>query len=191
MSEARETSETTNPEPPSSASRLLPLVYEELRGLAKAQMARENPNHTLQGTALVHEAYLRLTRPGEERRWNGQAHFCAAVTEVMRRILVDSARRKKRLKRGGDLTRQGLDADALQAAEADGSILALDEALTELAGHNPNWAELVKLRYFMGLTVPDAARILDVSPRTADSWWAGARAWLRQKLALDIGEGLP
>jgi RNA polymerase sigma factor (TIGR02999 family) len=169
-----------------TSSQLFPLLYEDLRNAAHAQMNGERLGQTLQATALVHEAYLRLSKSEKQPQWNGPAHFFAAVTEVMRRILVENARRKKRVKRGGRLTRQELDPNAIRAADVDEDVLLLDEALDQLARHNEKWAELVKLRFFIGMTIPEAARVLGVAPRTADSWWAGARAWLREKLALEI-----
>ncbi len=188
MSDPSKTSDAAGAGQSGTMSELLPLVYEALRKAARNQMAREAPNHSLQATALVHEAYLRLTRSEKERHWDGPAHFYAAITEVMRRILVENARRKKRLKRGGGMARHHVDPNSIRAPECDDDVLVLDEALTELAARDPAWAELVKLRYFMGMTVPEAARVLGVSARTADSWWADARAWLRQRLAVDIGE---
>lgn len=172
-------------------SRLLPIVYDELRDAADRLLAREAPGQTLQATALVHEAYLRLTKGESKSRWNGSGHFTAVVVEVMRRILVESARRKKRLKRGGDVTRQDLAPEELAEAREAEHVLALDEALTVLAEVNINWAELIKRRYFLGMTVPEAAQSLGVSPRTADAWWASARLWLQNKLALDISEVPP
>jgi len=176
---------------PHTPSRLVPLVYDQLRAAAHRLIAREAPGHSLQTTALVHEAYLRLSKPEPERRWGGPSHFSAVLVEVMRRILVESARRKKRLKRGGGMTRQDLEPGALEAPGDDDTLLALDEALTALAAVNASWAELVKLRYFGGLTVPEAARALGVAPRTADAWWAAARNWLKNRLALDIAEVIP
>jgi RNA polymerase sigma factor (TIGR02999 family) len=180
-----------------AAARLLPLVYDELRKLAAVQMAREKPGHTLDATALVHEAYLRLVRPSRDReradapplahgrgsdRFAGSGHFFAAAAEAMRRILVEQARRKKSLKRGGGLARQELDPDRVAAPEASDDLLALDEALARLAAGEPQIAELVNLRYFAGMTIPEAAKVLGVAPRTADAWWAYARAWLRMEL---------
>jgi RNA polymerase sigma factor (TIGR02999 family) len=168
---------------PTAAGQLLPLVYDELRKLAAQKLAREKPGQTLEATALVHEAYLRLVGKGEGQRWNSRGHFFAAAAEAMRRILVEQARRKKRLKRGGGgRAREDLDALGLVATEAPHELLALDEALTLLAAAEPQAAELVKLRYFAGLTVKQAAAILGVAPRTADSLWAYARAWLLQKI---------
>lgn len=170
-----------------TAGRLLPVVYDRLRNVAHGMMAREGGGHTIQGTALVHEAYLRLTKPGRKPEWRGPSHFSGVVVGAMRRILVERARRKKRLKRGGGMTRLDLDpAGIADDRDGDEALLALDEALTALAAVNPGWAELVQLRYFLGMTVPEAARELGVSPRTADAWWAAAGRWLREKLALDL-----
>ena len=165
-----------------AAGQLLPLVYDELRRLAGARLAREAPGQTLQPTALVHEAYLRLVGGDPGRPWQGRAHFFAAAAESMRRILVENARRKARRKRGGGRPRADLDPDQLAAPGADADLLALDDALTRLAARDPQAAELVKLRHFAGLTVPQAAEVLGVSPRTADRLWAYARAWLFRDL---------
>ena len=169
-----------------AAEQLLPLVYAELRKLAAQKMAQEAPGQTLQATALVHEAYLRLVDHDQAQHWNSRGHFFAAAGEAMRRILVESARRKRGLKRGGGRKREGLDELNLAAPHPADDLLALDEALALLATTDPKAAELVKLRYFAGLTVKQAAEILDISPRTADFLWAYARAWLLQKIE---GEG--
>jgi RNA polymerase sigma factor (TIGR02999 family) len=171
---------------PQAASQLLPLVYDELRRLAAHKLAQEPPGQTLQPTALVHEAYLRLVGAGGEIHFDSQGHFFAACAEAMRRILVDNARRRRSRKRGGDRARQDLEPAQVAAPEVPGDLLALDEALDRLSASDPQVAELVKLRYFAGLTIPEAARALGVSPRTADSWWAYARAWLLTELR---GEG--
>jgi RNA polymerase sigma factor (TIGR02999 family) len=166
-----------------AAARLLPLVYDELRRLAAHKLAQEKPGQTLQATALVHEAYLRLVGTGDEQSWNGRGHFFAAAAEAMRRILVENARRKQRLKHGGDRTRLlDVDPNRLAAPESSEDLLALDEALSRLADADPQAAELVQLRYFGGLTLKQAAEVLGVSPRTADSWWAYARSWLLAEL---------
>lgn len=168
-----------------AASQLLPLVYEELRNLAAAQMARENPGQTLQPTALVHEAYIRLVGSTDQARWRGQTHFFTAAAESMRRILIDAARRRNSAKRGGGNVRANLDPDFLPAAVASDDLLALDEALARLAAHAPQKAELVKLRYFAGCTLDEAAQLLGISPREADRMWAYAKTWLKVELSAD------
>src|SRR5437868_2462125 len=163
-----------------AAADLLPLVYDELRKLAAARMAAESPGQTLQPTALVHEAYLRLVGPADARMWDGRGHFFAAAAEAMRRILVEAARKKGRARHGGGRRRVEL-AD-VPAAVPDEDLLALDEALGRLAARDPVRADLVKLRYFAGLTVPQAAAALGVSVATAERHWAFARAWLFAEL---------
>ncbi len=163
---------------PRAAEELLPLVYEELRGLAARRLAREKPGHTLQATALVNEAYLRLVGGDGGRNWDGRAHFFAAAAEAMRRILIDDARRKQCAKHGGGLRRRDLDEVEILAGAADPDVLALDEALIRFAAEHPTKAELVKLRYFAGLSIEDAASILGISTATAKRHWAYARAWL-------------
>jgi RNA polymerase sigma factor (TIGR02999 family) len=165
-----------------AARDLLPLVYDELRRLAAQRLAHENPGQTLEATALVHEAYLRLVGPDTGKPWHGRAHFFAAAAEAMRRILVENARRKSRQKRGGDLDRCELDSDAIAAPLPADDLLALDEALDKLTRLDPPIAELVKLRYFAELTIPQAAEVLGISPRTADFHWKYAKAWLRDEL---------
>jgi RNA polymerase sigma factor (TIGR02999 family) len=167
---------------PRAAADLLPLVYDELRKLAAARLAVEPAGQTLQATALVHEAYLRLVGKDADRPWNGRGHFFAAAAEAMRRILVEAARRRACARHGGGRDRVDLDASALVAPAADEGLLALDEALTRLATEDPLAADLVKLRYFAGLPVPQAAELLGVSPRKADFLWAFARAWLRREI---------
>jgi RNA polymerase sigma factor (TIGR02999 family) len=167
---------------PAAAEQLLPLVYEELRKLAAAKLAHEKPGQTLQATALVHEAYLRLVGPANQAGWEGRGHFFAAAAEAMRRILVENARRKKRLKRGGECSRVDLDLARFSAVEPREDLLALDEALTRLAVTDRTAAEVVQLRYFAGLSLPEAAETLGISPRTADRLWAYARAWLHREL---------
>src|SRR5437763_6344381 len=162
-----------------AAARLLPLVYDELRRLAAQRLAREKPGQTLQATALVHDVYLRLVGPEGAQRWEGRGHFFAAAAEAMRRILVEQARRKKSLKAGGGRRRLDL-ADVEPAVGGpDLDLLALDDALQQLARKDPRKAELVKLRFFAGLTVGQAAQVLGVAPSTADEDWAYARSWLR------------
>lgn len=156
---------------------LLPLVYEELRLLAAQKLAHEKPGQTLQATALVHEAYLRLAG-SEDQAWRSRTYFFGAAAEAMRRILVENARRKRRLKRGGDRLRIVLSDDDLAAEDRSDDLIALDEALTELATTDPAKAELVKLRYFAGLTIEQAAEVLSISPATAKRQWTYARAWL-------------
>jgi RNA polymerase sigma factor (TIGR02999 family) len=167
---------------PHAADRLLPLVYEELRRLATQKLAREEPGQTLQPTALVHEAYVRLVDDDKARHWNSREYFFAAAAEAMRRVLVDNARRKGRLKRGCGRTRLAIDAIDVAAPEAVDGLLDLDDALTALAAADPKSAEFVKLRYFAGLTIKQAAKILGVSPRQADFLWQYARAWLLQRI---------
>jgi RNA polymerase sigma factor (TIGR02999 family) len=171
---------------PHAAEQLLPLVYGELRRLAAHKMAQEAPGQTLQATALVHEAYLRLVDVDKAQHWNSRGHFFAAAAEAMRRILVENARHKTSLKRGGRRARQPLDAETLTAPQVPDDVLALDESLSLLAGTDAQAAELVKLRYFAGLTLKQAAEVLSISPRSADLLWAFARAWLLRKLE---GEG--
>ena len=167
---------------PQASQQLLPLVYEELRNLAAQRMANEAPGQTLQPTALVHEAFLRLVKVDKAQQWNSRGHFFAAAAEAMRRIVIENARRKGRSKHGGGRARLDLDAVSIAAPEVDDSVLALDDALTELAMTDPPAAQLVKLRYFAGLTIKQTAEILGVSPRTADFLWAYARAWLLKKI---------
>ncbi len=173
---------------PHAAEKLLPLVYDELRRLAANKMAKEKPGQTLQATALVHEAYLRLVASGDAsatraRHWKSSGHFFAAAAEAMRHILVDRARRKSSAKRGGDRARLEFDEAHFAAAQDSGEVLAVDQALAGLAEADPQAAELVKLRYFAGLSIPEAAKSLDISARSADRLWAYARAWLRRAIA--------
>ncbi len=184
-----------------AAEQLLPLVYDELRRLAAERMAQEKPGQTLQPTALVHEAYLRLVAPAggaadgaadgaargaasarRQWHWNSRGHFFAAAAEAMRRILIDNARRKRRHIHGGDRARLNLEAIDVAAPESSAELLALDDALGLLADTDPQAAELVKLRYFAGLTNKQAAQALGISPRSADFLWAYARAWLLKKI---------
>lgn len=163
-----------------AAADLLPLVYDELRKLAAARMAVESPDQTLQPTALVHEAYLRLIGSADEVRWENCGHFFAAAAEAMRRILVDAARRKAAIQHGGGFARLQLEPDLAVAREPQEDLVALDEALDRLAVEDQLKADLVKLRYFAGLTLPEAAAALGLSERTAGRYWAFARAWLRR-----------
>jgi RNA polymerase sigma factor (TIGR02999 family) len=172
---------------PHAAEQLLPLVYDELRKLAADRLRHENPGQTLQATALVHEAYLRLLggqRPSAaaaELQFANRAHFFSAAAEAMRRILIDRDRHKRRVKSGGGRARAEIDLDEMPAAPED-DLLAIDEALTRLTAIDPQAAELVKLRHFVGMTISEAAEVLGVSPRTADRIWAFARAWLLREL---------
>ena len=161
---------------------LLPLVYEELRSLAARNLARERPGQTLQATALVHEAYLRLVDTEAAQVWENRRHFFAAAAEAMRRIMIERARLRDRIKRGGGLVRREFEPDAILAPEVPEDLIALDEALTRLATVDPSVAEVVQLRVFAGLTVRQAAEVLGVSPRTVDNAWAYARAWLLTEL---------
>jgi len=168
----------------SAGAELLPLVYKELRRLAQWQMSREAPGQTLQATALVHEAWLRLVGNGKEQ-WEGRRHFFAAAAEAMRRILIENARRKQAVRHGGSLHRTDMELDDVPIAGGapDDELLAVDEALNALAAHDPVKAELVKLRYFAGFTLEETAAALGLSVRTAKRDWAYARAWLYRKIA--------
>jgi RNA polymerase sigma factor (TIGR02999 family) len=168
-----------------AAEQLLPLVYNELRRLAAQMLARETPGQTLQATALVHEAYVRLVNVEQAQHWHSRSHFFAAAAESMRRILVEIARRKQRHKHGGGRSRQQPEQD-LPAPELPEWLLSLDEALDRLAAINPQAAELVKLRYFSGFTNAEAASLLGFSARKANQVWAYARAWLREELGDDV-----
>jgi len=165
-----------------AAEQLLPLVYEELRKLASQKLSREPAGHTLQATALVHEAYLRIAG-SVDPLWNGRGHFFAAAAEAMRRILVEGARRKKAVKHGGGLQRHDTDTMAIAAPELDEDLVAIDAALDRLAVLDPVKAELVKLRYFAGLTIEQAAEALGISPATAKRYWAYSRVWLFQQVS--------
>jgi len=164
-----------------AADELLPLVYEELRSLAARRLSHESPGQTLQATALVHEAYLRLMG-NESHTWQGRAHFFAAAAEAMRRILVENARRKGRLKRGAGRRRVDLDAVSLAIETPAEDLIALDEAFTRLVAEDPQAAEVVKLSYFGGFTLAEAAEVLGISRRTAQRYWAFARAWLYEEM---------
>ena len=167
---------------PHAAEQLLPLVYEELRKLAAARMAQESPDHTLQATSLVHEAYVRLVDTDKVRHWDSRGHFFAAAGEAMRRILVESARSKAREKRGGDWQRVDFEKLDVSTSVSPDQLVALDDALLRLATLDNLAAELVKLRYFVGLPLGQAAKALGVSAATAYRHWAYARAWLRSEL---------
>jgi RNA polymerase sigma factor (TIGR02999 family) len=171
---------------PSATEKLLPLVYDELRKLAAAKLAQEKPGQTLQETALVHEAYLRLVGAGDRQpSWDNRAHFFAAAAEAMRRILVEAARRRTRERHGGNMYRVELNSDIAPVPERDQRLLALDEALDRFAAIEPQKAELLKLRSFAGMTLDQAADVLGISPSTADRWWAYARAWLRVEISCE------
>jgi RNA polymerase sigma factor (TIGR02999 family) len=170
---------------PHAAEQLLPLVYDELRKLAAERMAQERPGQTLQATALVHEAYLRLVDVERAQRWNSRGHFFAAAAEAMRRILLETARRKKSPKHGGKFAQHDLDAVDLAAPESPEEVLALDEALHKLAERDKAAADVVRLRFYAGLPLPEVAKLLGISPRTADRLWAYARAWLHQEIRGD------
>jgi RNA polymerase sigma factor (TIGR02999 family) len=186
MSEVTQILNAIDGNDPNAVARLLPLVYEELRRLATAQMAREKPGQTLDSTALVHEAYLRLVgsplrERGEEPHFANRGHFFAAAAEAMRRILIDNARRKNSMKHGGGRRRIPLD-EAHRITESPDAVLALDDALTRFAVEEPAKAELVKLRFFAGLSTPEAAAVLKISVASAERWWTFARTWLFAEL---------
>ena len=169
---------------PDRSSELLPLVYSALRQLARAKMAREGPGHTLQPTALVHEAYLRLEKDGVAR-WDGRSHFFAAAAEAMRRILVERARRARSVKHGGRMERATYDEPAIPERDRDENLVALGAALEGLERVHPRKAQIVKLRYFAGLTIEETAEALDVSPATVKLDWSFARAWLAREMSND------
>lgn len=163
-----------------AAAQLLVLVYDELRRLAASKLAQEAPGQTLQPTALVHEAWLRLVG-NEQQKWNGRAHFFGAAAEAMRRILIENARRKAAARHGGGEARLDIDQIEIATTAPDDELLAVNDALEKLAAYDSQMAELVKLRYFVGLTTEDAAEVLDISVRTAERWWTYSRAWLYQE----------
>ena len=165
---------------PHAAEQLLPLVYEELRKLALSKMAHERPDQTLQPTALVHEAWLRLVG-NEKQQWNGRAHFFGAAAEAMRRILIENARRKAAARHGGGAARLDINQIEIATTAPDDELLAVNDALEKFAAYDLQMAELVKLRYFVGLTTEDAAEVLGISVRTAERWWSYSRAWLYQE----------
>ncbi len=167
---------------PQAAGQLLPLIYDELRRLAAEKMAQEKPGQTLQATALVHEAYLRLVDVKNAQQWNSRGHFFAAAAEAMRRILVDQSRRKRSLRRGGALQRHALEHVEITLPEPSIDVAAVDEALARFEQVDKLKADLVKLRYFAGLTIPQAAEALGIASATADRYWAYARAWLHAEL---------
>jgi len=172
----------------SAAEKLLPLVYDELRGLARAKLSAEQPGQTLQATALVHEAYLRLVDVDSPQAWDSRGHFFAAAAEAMRRILIENARRKRRPKHGGGLQRVDMDLIRDAAEIPSDELLALDEALTQLACVDAAKAELVKLRFFTGMTIAEAAQAMGISEATANRHWTYARVWLYCELGDDEAE---
>ena len=174
---------------PSAAEQLLPLVYEELRKLAAAKMAQEDPGQTLQATALVHEAYIRMVDTETAQHWNSRGHFFAAAAEAMRRILIMNVRRRAAEKRGGGRERIELDPALLPATNRDERLLELDAALTRLEQQHPEKARLVKLRFFAGLTIAETAAAMGMSATTADRSWSYARAWIQREAAADGGSG--
>ena len=173
---------------PSAAEQLLPLVYEELRKLATAKLAGEKPGQTLQPTALVHDAYIRLVDVEKAQHWNSRGHFFAAVAEAMRRILVENARRKASQKLGGNLQKVNLDSADIPIDGSNIDVLALDEALSRFESQWPDKANLVKLRYFAGLTISEASQAMGISHATAERYWKFARTWLYAQLRTDSAE---
>ncbi len=167
---------------PSASDQLLPLVYEELRVLARQRLANEKPGQTLQATALVHEAYLRLVGPKYDVSWDNRGHFFAAAAEAMRRILVDVARRKQTLRKGGEHDRLEFDAVDIEAPARSADLLGIDEALSAFEKIEPEKAKLIKLRYFAGMTIPEASQAMGISTATAERYWAYSRAWLHTAL---------
>jgi RNA polymerase sigma factor (TIGR02999 family) len=182
MSEVSAFLDAVPPAEPATAAQLLPAVYNDLRRLAAAKLGHEAPGQTLDPTGLVHEAFLRLTRDKAADHWDNRGHFFAAAAEAMRRILVENARHKHALKSGGGMARHPLDEAELLAPEPREDLLALDEALTQLAATDQAAADLVQLRYFGGMSIPDAARVLGISPRSANRLWTYARAWLHERV---------
>ncbi|MBC8350344.1 MAG: sigma-70 family RNA polymerase sigma factor [Planctomycetes bacterium] len=167
-----------------AAEQLLPVVYQELRRLAAKRLANERAGQTLQATALVHEAYVRLVDGDQDRRWNSRGHFYAAAAEAMRRILIDNARRKNAQVHGGHLNRIDADVGTLEIGlDVDDRLIAIDDALDRFSQHHPQQAQLVKLRFFAGLTMEEAAASLDISPATAGRYWRYARAWLNREMS--------
>ena len=179
MSEVTRILESVEEGNPNAAEKLLPLVYDELRKLAAARMAHEAPGQTLQATALVHEAWLKLAG-SDRQQWRGRAHFFGAAAEAMRRILIDQARRRASQKRGGDQPPEELHESRIELRAPSEEILAVDDALDALAAEDPLAAEVIKLRYFVGMTIPEIAETLGMSPRTADRHWAFGKSWLKR-----------
>jgi RNA polymerase sigma factor (TIGR02999 family) len=172
---------------PHAAEQLLPLVYDELRKLAAQKLAQEKPGQTLEATALVHEVYLRLVETDKAQHWESRGHFFAAAAEAMRRVLIDNARRRRSQRRGGEAQRRSLEGLETASPASDDELLAVNDALERLHKIAPSKAELVKLRYFGGLTIPEAAQALGISTTTANRYWAYARAWLHEELAAGGG----
>lgn len=170
---------------PAAAAQLLPLVYDELRKLAAAKLAQEKPGQTLQATALVHEAYLRLVGAETAQHWNSRGHFFGAAAEAIRRILIENARRKNRIKHGGDLQRVDMELIELPTRMTSDELISLDAALEELKAEDPVKAQLVTLRYFGGMMIEEASELLGISRVTAHRYWEYARAWLRQRMTQD------
>jgi RNA polymerase sigma factor (TIGR02999 family) len=191
MTDASQILKTVEQGDPRAASQLLPLVYDELRRLAAQRLVMEQAGLSLDATSLVHEAYLRLVGGDPEKPWNGRGHFFAAAAEAMRRILIEKARRKRRERHGGDRKRLPLDESNLAEEAADDRLLAVDEALDRLAAEEEKVAEVVKLRYFVGLTIEETADVLGISVRTANRHWAYARAWLHQELSYWVQPDAP
>ena len=171
---------------PSAAEELLPLIYDELRKLAAARMAQESPDHTLQATALVHEAYLRLVDVDQVQHWDSRGHFYSSAAEAMRRILVENARRKTTGKHGGQLERVPFDGIDVAGPDSAKRFLRLDDALSRLATQEPDRAKVITLRYFGGLTIEETAEVLDISTATANRYWAYARAWLQAEINSNV-----
>ena len=191
MSNAAQILQAVDRGDPDAAAELLPLVYDELRKLAAARMAQEAPGQTLQATALVHEAWLRLAG-SERQQWHGRSHFFGAAAEAMRRILIDRARSKAAEKRGGGQALAELDESKLQLAAPSDEVLAVHEALDALAAEDAVAAQVVKLRYFVGLTIPEIAEVLEMAPRSVNRYWAFARAWLKDAIrgSFNAGKGV-
>lgn len=190
MSDATQLFQAIDDGNPRATDELLPLVYEELRKLAAAKLAQEKPGQTLQATALVHEAWLRLAGPDEQKRWNSRGHFFGAAAEAMRRILVDQARRKARVRHGGELEQVDLEHVTIATGDSDSTVLAIHEAIEKLALESPQKAEIVKLRYFTGMEHAEIATVLGVAESTVQRHWAYARSWLYAELkgARSLGE---
>ena len=183
MDEAEQIAEELADSRAGSASSIVPLVYDQLKGLAGQKLALEPAGATLSPTVLVHDAYLRVVKNQDEKQWDGRGHFYVAAAEAMRRILIDRARRRKAIKHGGDLHREVFDSVMVPADRKSEELLAIHEVLDELDSSHPRQAELVKLRYFVGLTIDEASEALGISHATAERDWAYARAWLRVKIA--------